>query len=232
MPVELIVSAASSLTDVFDEIGRRFARRREGVPVRFNFGASGALAQQILAGAPADVFVAAATKEMDALEKAGRIEPKTKQMFATNTLALIAPLKSRLKDFDGLKAPEVRRIALSNPDSVPSGRYAKEALTKKKLWDSVQPKAVFGENVRQTLTYVINGDADAGIVFVTDAKAAEKKVKIVERTRSGVDHAPCLYLAAVVAGSANAEAARQFVEYLLYHETQVYLYRNGFGLPR
>ena len=231
MPDELLVSAASSLTDAFQTIGKRFARERGGVRVRFNFGASGALARQILAGAPADVFAAASPKEMDDLEKAGRIEAKTRKVFVTNSLALIAPPGSPLKDWEGLAADAIKRVALSNPDSVPSGRFAKELLTKRKLWDAVQKKAVFGENVRQTLTYVQNGDADAGIVFITDALAAKNRVRLVKRAQAGVDHTPAVYPAAVVTGSSNAEAARRFVEFLLYHEPQVILYKYGFTLP-
>lgn len=231
MANEILVSAAASLTDVFEEIGKRFERERGGVPVQFNFGASGALAKQILAGAPADVFASASPKEMDELEKAGRIESKTRQVFALNSLALIAHPQIRLQDFAGLKAAGIRRIAISNPDSVPSGRYAQEALTKFGLWEIVKAKAVFGENVRQTLTYVMQGDADAGIVFSTDVRAAKGKVREVKRTRPGRDHKVPVYPAAVVAGSSNLVPAKFFVEYLLYHESQAILYRYGFGLP-
>ncbi len=232
MEEEILVSAASSLTDAFREIGKRFARENGGVPVRFNFGSSGALARQILAGAPADVFASASLQEMDDLEKAERISPKTKQVFATNTLALITPPKSSLADFAGLKAGSIRRVALSNPDTVPSGRYAREALTRFGLWDIVRAKAVFGENVRQTMTYVINGDADAGIVFATDSRSARSKVREVKRTHPGLDHKVPVYPAAVVTGSAKPEVAHRFVEFLLYQEPQRILYELGFGLPR
>src|SRR5262249_46356174 len=158
----------------FTEIGKAFTKSHPGTTVCFNFGASGALQQQIAQGAPVDVFASAASKEMDALQKDGHIEPATRIDFVGNRLVLIARNGRLVKKWEDVTLPFVKRIAISNPDSVPSGRYAKETLTKRGLWNAIQPKLVLGENVRQTLTYVATGDADAGMVFSTDA-AIEKK---------------------------------------------------------
>ncbi len=228
---EILVSAAASLSNAFNAIGTAYTKQHPQTVVRFNFAASGTLQQQIEQGAPVDVFASASPKEMDALQKKGRIEANTRADFAGNRLALIAPLRSSLKQWGDLLNPSVKHIALSNPDSVPSGRYAKETLTKRGLWVAIQPKAVFGENVRQTLTYVVNGDAEAGIVFATDAQSEKARVRIVQQATPGKDHVPIFYPAAVVVGATNSSAARNFVVFLKTPAAQTILSRYGFALP-
>lgn len=226
---EILVSAAISLTDSFTEIGRAFMKSHPGTTFRFNFAASGALQQQIVQGAPVDVFVSASPKEMDALQKAGRIEAATRLDFAGNRLVLIAKNGSLLKKWEDLKQPSIKHIAISNPDSVPSGRYAKETLTKRGLWNAIQPKLVLGENVRQTLTYVANGDADAGMVFATDAAIEKQRVHVAQEAIPGKDHAPIVYPAAVVAKARNARIARLFVAFLKEKPAQMILAKYGFA---
>ena len=229
---ELLVSAAASLTDAFEQIGTAFTRaERGGVTVRFNFAASGVLKQQILAGAPVDVFASAAVKEMDELQAAKRIDGAYRVSFARNRLVLIVPVASRLgvKGWRDMSRADVKRIAVSNPDAVPSGRYARETLTKKELWAALQPKLVFGENVRQTLTYVAGNNVDAGIVFATDALTEAKRVRVAAIAVPGRDHAPILYPAAVVIGSSHSNAARRFVRFLGSREAQAILKRLGFS---
>ncbi|MBC8103032.1 MAG: molybdate ABC transporter substrate-binding protein [Cytophagales bacterium] len=229
---ELLVSAAASLTDAFEQIGAAFARKEKGgVTVRFNFAASGALKQQILAGAPVAVFASAAPREMDELERAKRIEAATRRDFARNRLVLIVPAGSRagVRDWKDLTGAGIRRIAVASPDGVPAGRYARETLLKRGLWAALQPKLVFGENVRQTLTYVAGGDADAGIVFATDARSEARRVRIAAVAIPGRDHSPIVYPAAVIAGAPNPEAARRFVRFLLSREAQGIFKRWGFS---
>ncbi len=225
---EILVSAAASLTDAFGEIGREYTRANPRTTVRFNFGASGALQQQIQQGAPVDVFASASPREMDALQRRGYIEPGTRADFAANRLALIAPTRSRLHGWSDLRSPGVRRVALANPDSVPAGRYARETLIRRGLWDAVRSKYVFGENVRQTLTYVASGDADAGVVFATDARIERQKVRVVQLANP-TDHSPILYPAAVVRGAPNPSAARRFVSFLRGPVAQAILARYGFA---
>jgi molybdate transport system substrate-binding protein len=225
---EILVSAAASLTDALNEVGKAYSMANPGTIVRFNFGASGALQQQIAQGAPVDVFASASPREMDALQKMNRIEPDTRADFAGNRLVLIAPMGSALKHWDDLRAPTVRRVAISNPESVPSGRYARETLTKRGLWDTVQPKAIFGETVRQTLTYVSGGNVDAGIVFATDAQTERQRVRVVEQAVAGRDHSPILYPAAVLTMAPNALGARKFTAFLLSTSAQSILARYGF----
>ncbi|HZO88186.1 MAG TPA: molybdate ABC transporter substrate-binding protein [Chthonomonadaceae bacterium] len=225
---EILVSAAASLTDAFNEIGMAYTKANPKTTVRFNFGASGALQQQIMQGAPVDVFASASPKEMDALQQARRIEAATRADFAGNRLVLIAPVRSGIKRWEDLRLPAVRRVALSNPDSVPSGRYAQETLTKRGLWSVVQPKAILGENVRQTLTYVASGDVDAGIVFATDAQIEKQRVRVVQDAIPGRDHQPIVYPAAVIVGAPNGPAARRFVAFLHSRTAQAILARYGF----
>ena len=228
-PDEILVSAASSLTDAFNEIGRAYTKANPGTTVRFNFGSSGALLQQIVQGAPVDVFASASPQEMDALQKEKRIETGTRGNFAGNRLVLIVPVQSKIKSWDALRSAGVRRVALSDPNSVPSGRYAQETLTKRGLWAAVKPRAVFGENVRQTLAYVANSDVEAGVVFATDARLEKDRVRIVQEAVPGRDHAPILYPAAVVQGAPNAADARRFTAFLQSPTAQGILSRNGFA---
>lgn len=228
----LLVSAASSLTDAFNEIGTAFTKENFNVEVRFNFAASGALQQQIEQGAPVDVFASASTKEIEVLEKGNLLEPETRIEFAGNRLVLIARPETQITGWSDLTSSSVKRIALSNPDSVPSGRYAKETLTQRKLWEKVLPKVVFGENVRQTLTYVTNGDVDAGVVFATDAQQEKAKVIVAAMAVSGKDHAPILYPAVVIAKSSQKESAKRFVLFLQSPAAQTILAKYGFAAVR
>jgi molybdate transport system substrate-binding protein len=225
---EVLVSAAASLTDAMTEIGAAYGRAHPRMTVRFNFGASGALQHQIELGAPVDVFASASPVEMDAIERSKRVVSSTRVTVAGNRLVLIAPPNSPLRDWDGLRSPSVRRVAISDPDSVPSGRYARETLAKRGLWSTVRPKAVFGENVRQTLTYVAGRNADAGLVFATDARIDADRVRVVATAVPGRDHDPILYPAAVVAGAPNPAAARSFVQFLRGPAAQAILARYGF----
>jgi molybdate transport system substrate-binding protein len=134
---ELLISAAASLTDAFEQIGSAWSRSEKGAGnVRFNFAASGVLKQQIQAGAPVDVFASAALKEMDELQAAGLIERASRIDFARSRLVLILPSGSRLliKSWKDLADPQVKRIALANPETVASGRYGKETLLHRRLW--------------------------------------------------------------------------------------------------
>jgi molybdate transport system substrate-binding protein len=227
-PDEILVSAASSLTDAMEEIGKAYTRGHSGTTVRFNFAASGALQQQIEHGAPVDLFISASSKEMDALAKASLIEAGTRRDVAGNRLVLIAPRGTKIKRWEDLRSPAVRRIAISNPDAVPSGRYGRQTLERRLLWKDVRSRLILGENVRQTLAYVASNDAEAGIVFATDARSESRQVKVVDATVSGRDHAPIVYPAAVLAAAPNAPTARRFAAFLSGPVVQEILRSHGF----
>lgn len=231
---EILVSAASSLTDAFQEIGTAFQKTNPGKAVRFNFGASGAVLQQIRQGAPVDIFASASPKEMDLLAKEGRLLVPTRHNFTGNRLVLIVPAKQvmpNIRQWEDLKWSGVNRIALSNPASVPSGHYAREVLIKRGVWDSIQQKAILGENVRQALTYVAGGNVDAGIVFATDAKSEAKRVRVIQQATPDKDHAHILYPVAVLKAAPNPGLSRLFIVFLMGPKAQAILQRYGFASP-
>ena len=176
---EITVSAAISLKNAYEEIGKIFTERNPGVKVIFNFGGSGDLARQIEAGAPVDVFASAASKDMDDIGRKGLLAANSRKDFARNTVVLIKSVKSTigLSSLKDLLMVEVKRIAVGNPKTVPAGRYAEEVLKHFSLWEALKDKLVFGENVRQVLDYVARNEADAGLVYSTDAAVRNKDVR-------------------------------------------------------
>lgn len=227
----VIVSAAASLTNAFQVIGKQFTVLHPNVFIRFNFGSSGALQHQIEQGAPVDVFASAGNKEMNMLAKENLIQKRSRTIFVTNSLVLVSRKGSRVKSWEDLTKPFVKRVAISDPQSVPSGRYAEETLKHKKIWNVVIKKAVLGEDVRQTLSYVVQGDAQAGIVFRTDAEYAAKSIKIVATAVSGVDHTPIVYPIALVANTHHPLFAKEFLQYVLGKSGRAILTRYGFTVP-
>jgi molybdate transport system substrate-binding protein len=229
-PQELIISAAASLTNAFQEMGQKFEQLHPGVRVVLNFAASGPLLQQIAQGAPVDVFAAADQKTMDQAQQQGLIQPTSRKNFAANRLVLIAPAKSKLdlKALADLSKPEVQRLALGNPDTVPAGRYTKEALVTAGLWESLGAKFILGESVRQVLDYVRRGEVDAGFVFATDAAVARQQVRVVQEAKG---HQPIVYPVALVSRSVHQELARDFLDFIFSREGQAILSSYGFASP-
>jgi molybdate transport system substrate-binding protein len=226
---ELVVSVAISMKEVVEELGRRFTEQRSGVTLRYNFGASGELQKQIEAGAPVDVFISAATRQMDELERAGLVVPKTRRVFAGNALIAIVPTAAGL-DVPGpsdLLDRRVQRIAVGNPKTVPAGQYAEESLRAVGLWERLRPKLVFGENVRQVLDYVSRGEVQVGIVYATDALTRAGRVRLAFPFPEDT-HRPIVYPAAVVKGSRHPDLAGAFVDLLAGREGQLVIRRHGF----
>ena len=210
---QLQVFAAASLTDALKKIAPAY-EASSGEELQFNFAASNALARQIQEGAPADVFISADEAKMDALQKAGMILEGTRQSLLSNTLVVVVEADSPLK-LDSARAlaqPAVKRIALADTRGVPAGIYAKEYLEKTGVWKEVKDRVVPTENVRAALAAVEAGNADAGIVYKTDA-VISKAVKVAYEVpaKKGPDIS---YPFAVVKESKNAEAAKKFLDYL------------------
>jgi len=226
---ELVLSVAVSMKEAVEELARGFTSGRPGVALRFNFGASGELQKQIEAGAPVDLFVSAAQRQMDELEKAGLVVPSSRRAFARNMLTVIKPTDSRLdisKPGDFLD-PRVKRIVIGNPKSVPVGQYSEESLRAVGLWERVQPRLILAENVRQALDYVVRGEVDAGFVYTTDA--ATRAGRVTEAFRPAEDtYRPIVYPAAVMAASRQRVLAQSFVDFLVSREGQTVLARLGF----
>jgi molybdate transport system substrate-binding protein len=230
---ELLVSAAISLKSSFEEIGAIY-EKQTGVRVRFNLGASGLLQKQLEAGAPVDIFASAGEKQMDELQAKGLIEIKTRRLFARNDLVLvIVPEAKRLiHSFKDLVRPEIRKIAIGNPKTVPAGEYAQEALKNLKLWDVLQPRFVLAENARQILDYVSRGEVEAGLVYTSDVSTSNDMLIVpVTRAPEGT-HRPILYPIATVKGSSQAENARRFIDLTVSKTGQSILAKYGFLSPR
>jgi len=226
--VTLTISAAASLKDALVEAEAAYRQSHANLEFINNFASSGMLAAQIDQGAPVDVFLSAASRPMDDLQSKGLIAAGTRRNLLRNTLVLIAPLDSRLRDFQGLADGSIRSIALGDPASVPAGEYARQTLASLHLLDKLKGKFVFGSDVRQVLTFVETGNADAGLVYATDAQASGKVRIVAEAPESA--HDPIVYPAAVVKGSRSEEAARKFVEYLGSPAAQAVFVRHGFTM--
>jgi molybdate transport system substrate-binding protein len=226
--VTLTLSTAASVKDAITEAEAAYRQSHAHLDFSNNFGSSGTLAAQIEQGAPADVFLSAAAKPMDDLEQKGLIAAGTRRNLLRNSLVLIAPRDSRLTDFQGLTGGSVRLIALGDPQSVPAGEYGRQALTSLHLWEKLNAKLVLAKDVRQVLTYVETGDADAGLVYATDALTSSRARVVAVAPES--THDPIVYPVAAVRGSRNEEAARGFIDYLASPAAQAIFRKHGFTI--
>jgi molybdate transport system substrate-binding protein len=226
-PVELTVSAAASVQDALKELQGAYGEVAPSVTITYNFGSSGSLAQQIAQGAPSDVFLSASPKWMDDLEGKGQLLEGSRQDLLRNAMVLIVPQdKATVADFPELE--RVEKVAIGEPESVPAGTYAKEVLITLNLFDALQPKLVFGKDVRQVLAYVATGNVDAGLVYATDAIGSDQ-VQVVA-TAPADSHDPIIYPVAVVGDSENTEAAQGFVDFLS-SDRAIAIFRDyGFGM--
>lgn len=224
---DLTVSAAASLTNAFGEIAPLFEAQHPGVKVQLNFGASGALMQQIAQGAPVDVFASADQETLDQAQEKNLVLATERQNFVSNTLVVIVPIaaKSSPKTLQDLAQPGYARIAVGVPDSVPVGRYTKNVLDSAGLWSVIEPKMIGAQNVRQALDYVARGEVDAGFVYATDAAVMPDKVKVSFTVQS----TPMLYPIAPVAASTHHNTALQFVAFVNSAPAQAVLLKYGFG---
>ncbi len=223
----LIVSAAASLTDALGEIGKIYEARSPDL-VDFNFGASSTLARQVEASAPVDVFVSADEEIVGRLENRNLLVPGTRTSLLSNTLVIVIAKDSTLAfhSVRDLAAENVRSVALAEPGSVPAGIYAREYLQKLGIWEKIRPKVIPTENVRAALAAVEAGNADAAIVYRTDAGIS---VKVRVGFEVPVAQGPKIsYAAAVIRDSRHAEAARKFLSFLGSPEAGAVFRRYGF----
>jgi molybdate transport system substrate-binding protein len=225
---EITVFAAASLTDALKEIAATY-EKATGDKVRFNFAASNTLAQQIQAGAPADIFVSADEAKMNALEVAGLIAKGTRKDLLGNSLVVITSEDSvKIEKAQDLTQPVIKRLSLGDPKAVPAGVYAKGWLEKAGLWEALQSRIVPAENVRTAMAVVESGNAEAGIVYKTDA-AISKKVKIAMEIP--VAESPKItYPAAMVRDSRNELAAREFLTHLAGKQADETFRKFGFSV--
>ena len=224
---EITVSAAISLKDALDEIAQLYHAEKPGTVIHFNLGASGSLQLQIEQGAPVDIFISAAPKQMDTLESKGLLLPGTRRNLVENELVLIVPKgRAGVSSFQDLVHPQVRLIAVGEPHAVPAGKYAQEVLKHLGIYDELKPKFVQAEDVRQALMFVETGNADAGIVYRTD-EMISSKVTVVATAPNG-SHSPIVYPVAVLKNTKNISAAKDFVTFLIGPKSSAVFQKYGF----
>ena len=229
---EIMVSAAASLTNALNELGVAY-EKQTNTKITNSFAASDVLLQQIVNGAPSNIFASADQTAMDKAIDQNVIIADTRVNFVQNKVVLIVPSKNpaAIKNLDDLKNDKVQTIAYGNPASVPVGRYTKGALENIEMWDTVQSKQILGENVRQVLDYVARGEVDAGFVFATDAAVMAGKVNVIDTLNTTT---PVSYPIAVVKSPntpQQEELAKAYIDYVLSEDGQNILAKYGFAKP-
>lgn len=231
MAGEILVSAAASLTNAFKDLAAQYQAAHPDTKVLTTFGASDVVLRQITEGAPADVFASADQKAMDKAAAAQAIDPASRVDFVRNEVVLVVPAADNpraIRSLKDLSKPDVKRIALGNPASVPVGRYTQAALEKAGAWDTVKAREILGQNVRQVLSYVERGEVDAGFVFATDAALMKDRVRVVQTVQTPT---PVVYPIALVKRDGRAPQAADFLKYVISPEGQAVLARYGFAKP-
>ena len=226
LAAEVTVSAASSLTNAFKDIAANFEAAHPEHKVLLNFAGSGELLQQISKGAPVDVFASADQETMDKAQAQGLLTNASRRDFVHNTLVVITPANSSLKltQLSDLQRTDLQRLAVSNPDSVPVGRFSKQALLANNLWDVLVEKMINTQNVRQSLDYVARDEVDAGFVYATDAAIMADKVKV--QFTVPLDTVVSYPIAVTKEGSAKA-LSQQFIDYTFSEDSQAVLSQYG-----
>lgn len=245
--VELTILAAASLTDVCGEIETKYEEENPGVDLIFSFGGSGALQAQIEEGAPADVFISASNKQMNALNEQGLMDSESIVQLLENKVVLVVPVKDgttetaeengmmastealahAVTSFEDVATDKVTMVGLGEPGSVPVGQYAEEIFTTLGMLEAVKEKANYGSDVRTVLSWVETGAVDCGVVYATDAYTTDM-VKIVCEAPEG-SCKQVIYPAGVVKASENASAAEAFIAYLQTDEIMDLFESYGFS---
>lgn len=226
-PVELRVFAAISLTDALHEIGTRFTADSR-IQVYYNFAASTTLQRQLEKGAAADIFISASPHQIVALEGLQLLETGSRRNLLTNRLVLVSHETAQItvETPETLASPHISRIAIGQPNIVPAGTYAQETLTSFGLWDALQPKLIFGTDVRATLAYVAAGNVDVAIVYETDVTLA-KNIKTLYQFPPET-YTPIVYPAVIMKRSPQKPAAQRFMAYLKVPESRKIFEKHGF----
>jgi len=222
---ELTVAAASDLTPVFEELGREFESATK-TKVVFVFGSTGTLTQQIENGAPFDLFAAANASYIDQLDQKGLIISDSKAVYARGRITLWMPNDTniRLQGIADLARPEVQRVAIANPDHAPYGLAAKQALQNAGIWDRVQPKLVYADNIRQTMQYAQTGNVEVAITALSlSINSSGRWTLIPEELHQPIDQG-----LAIMKTTKNEQAARAFITFLSSPQGKAILKKYGF----
>lgn len=226
--IEIVILAAASLTDVTAELKKQYEKENPNVTLTFSYGSSGALQTQIQEGAPADVFMPAAQKQMNVLKDAGLMKNDSIKNLLENQIVLIVPADSNkdIKSFEDILL-KADKIALGEPTSVPVGQYSEEIFKSMGILDEVKTKAVYGSDVRSVLSYVESGNVDCGVVYATDA-ITSKEVFVVASAPEG-SHSKVIYPVGITASSKANKETQKFVDYLQTDEAQKIFEKYGFA---
>ena len=222
---ELIVSAASSLTNVMNEAATQFEKSRPGVKIILNFASSGTLLRQIERGAPADVFVSADSETMNLAVRNNLIADGSDRIFSKNKLVMLVRSDLNIADIRSLDNGSVKRIAIGHPRSVPAGRYTQKILEKAGIWERLSDKFIYAQNVRQCLDYATRGEVDVAFVYVTDSRLVQNKLRVVPIEDASLDIQDPM---AIVETTNNPVLAQDFVDFLSSEKMDDLLKRSGF----
>ena len=225
---QLTVAAASDLTAAFEEIGREFEATQK-IKVVFVFGSTGMLTRQIENGAPMDLFAAANVAYVNQLEQKGLIVPDTKAIYARGRITLWTTVDSpvNVETVSDLTRPEIKRIAIANPDHAPYGLAAKQSLESAGLWEILKPKLVYGDNIRQTLQYAETGNVDVSIVALSLSQQSKGRWTLVPEQL----HQPIDQGLAVIKSTHHEQAARAFASFVTGARGREILGKYGFAFP-
>ena len=224
------VLAAASLTDVMGELEASYEESHPGIDLVFSYAGSGALQAQIEEGAPADIFISAANKQMDALNEEGLMVSDSIVELLLNRVVLIVPSDSTLEidSFEDVLNDDVGMIGLGEVESVPAGKYAQQVFESLGSWDEVQSRANFGTDVRTVLTWVETGEVDCGVVYATDAFTSDAVTIVAEAPEGSCDRV--VYPAGIVEGSEVRSEAEEFLAYLGSEEAGFVFESYGFTM--
>ena len=224
----ITLSVAASLKEAMEDIQREFEAENPDIKLQINLGASGALAKQIEQGAPVDIFFSAGIKQMEDLKASNHVSGENIKNILENKLVLITSKENDIvTSFENLTSDEIEKLAVGESESVPVGQYTMEVLDNLNLVDRLADKFVYAKDVREVLTWVETRNADAGIVYETDAKISSG-VKIVEVAKEGL-HKPVIYPIAAISASENLEEAQKLIEYIQEEKSEAIFERYGFS---
>ncbi len=230
---KLNVYCAASMTETMQEIKKVYEEKHKDIELVYTFDSSGTLKKQIEQGSDVDIFISAASKQMNALDKSKTPDAKvvideSSRFNLLENKVVLAVTKGNslgLKDFTDLTKTEISKIALGNSD-VPVGQYSEELLKNLKIWDEIQSKVTFGSNVKEVTTWIKEGVANCGIIYATDAYSAG--LEVVVTAKEGMIKTPVLYPAAVLKNSKNPQEAKEFLEFLKGDECKAIFEKVGF----